>query len=103
NSLMRAKEWIKQQRHLPIDELMERLRQKLRGYYQYYAITDNYYMVDRIREAIQKLVFKWLNRRSHSRSFNWEQYTRFIRNNPLPRPKTKVNIYELRPDIGYIM
>ena len=32
-----------------------------------------------------RILFKWLNRRSQRRSFNWEQFTLFLKANPLPR------------------
>lgn len=41
-SLLRVKLWIQTNRHLPKGMLMEALGRKLRGYYQYYGITDNY-------------------------------------------------------------
>ena len=33
-----------------------------------------------------RIMYKWLNRRSQRRSYNWEQFRRFIAANPLPRP-----------------
>lgn len=103
NSLMRVKEWLQRNRHRPIKELMAILKQKLLGYYEYYAITDNYPMVDRFREEVLKHLYKWLNRRSQSRSFNWEQFKLFTTRYPLPKVRIKVNIYDLRKEIGYIM
>jgi len=40
-SLLRVDDWLKINRHLPVKELMTKLRRKLEGYYNYYAITDN--------------------------------------------------------------
>ncbi len=35
-----------------------------------------------------KLAYKWVNRRSQKKSFNWEKYRRLIYEwNPLPQPK----------------
>ena len=35
-------QWIKENRHMPIAELIAKLNQKLRGHYQYYGIIGNY-------------------------------------------------------------
>ena len=34
-----------------------------------------------------RLVFKWINRRSQKRSYNWKRFYRFLALNPLPPPK----------------
>lgn len=103
SSIRRAKVWLRRNRHRPSKELMKLLGRKLTGYYQYYAITDNYERTKQLREEIQKLLYKWLNRRSQRPSFNWVQFGLFRKRYPLPQPKIKVNIYELRREIGYIL
>jgi group II intron reverse transcriptase/maturase len=103
SSVQRAKIWLQRNRHRPGRELMKLLGRKLLGYYQYYAITDNYERTKQFREEIQKLLYKWLNRRSQRPSFNWEQFGLFRKLYLLPQPKIKVNIYKLRREIGYIL
>ena len=100
-SLMRAKEWIRRQRHLTPKEFMPLLTQKLLGYYGYYAITDNSAMVHQFHNEVRKTLFKALNRRSQRRSYTWEGYDRFLKYYPLPRPRVQVNIYELRTHLSY--
>ena len=102
-SLLRVDDWIKANRHLPVKELMGKLRRKLEGYYNYYAITDNGIMVDWFHNKVKGFVFKWLNRRSQRRSFNWEKFLLFYSIYPLPRAKICVNIYNLRSHISYIL
>ena len=34
-----------------------------------------------------KTLFKWLNRRSQRKSFNWEKFSLFVEKNPLPKIK----------------
>jgi group II intron reverse transcriptase/maturase len=92
-SLLKCKEWIKQNRHMSITELIKALRRKLIGYYQYYGVTGNYRMLDRFRFEVIKHVFKWLNRRSQRKSFNWSEFGAFRRNYPLPVSKIYVHFY----------
>lgn len=87
------KEWIKQKRNQPMKEWMPKVAEKLRGHYQYYGVTDNYRRIDRFREDVKRLLYKWLNRRSQRRSFNWEEYKRLLERYPLPKPRIEVNLY----------
>ncbi|API91495.1 hypothetical protein BKP57_06350 [Virgibacillus sp. 6R] len=59
--------------------------------------------VDKFQDEIIKQFFKWMNRRSQRNSFTWEKFRLFLRKYPLPKPKIKVNIYELREHISYIL
>jgi len=102
-SLLRVKQWIQENRHLPTKTLMKILGLKLMGYYRYYAITDNIEMVKKFLDEVRRHLFKNLNRRSQNRSHNWDKYQLLLRKYPLPRPKICVNIFELRKGISYIM
>lgn len=62
-------------------------RAKLRGHIQYYGVTFNQKAVQKFVFYSAKILFKWLNRRSQRRSFNWEQFQLFMRRNPLPMAK----------------
>jgi len=102
-SLLKVKLWIQANRHLPKDELIEALRRKLRGYYQYYGITDNREMLSNFFDKVKQHLFKNLNRRSQRRSYTWDQFLLFMKKYPLPRPKIHVNLFEKRPGIGSIL
>ena len=82
---------------------MERFRRSLVGYYNYYCITDNSQTVNDFKEKIEILLFKWLNRRSQRKSFTWDKFRLFLQMYPLPKPRIRVNIYELRKEISYIL
>ncbi len=79
---------------------MEVLKRKLQGYYQYYAVTDNSDALYRYKEQIERLLFKWLNRRSQRKSFGWDKFQKMLRKYPLPRPKIAVNIFDMRWEIS---
>ena len=101
--LKESKEWLKSNRNKNIHLIMERFRRSLVGYYNYYCITDNSQTVNDFKEKIEILLFRWLNRRSQRKSFTWDKFRLFLQMFPLPKPRIRVNIYELRKEISYIL
>ena len=67
----RFTEWCKKNRHLKTRGLFKRLNAKLRGYYNYYGVHGNYAGLKQFYGGAMRILFKWLNRRSHRRSYNW--------------------------------
>ncbi len=102
-SLLRLKQWIRENRHMPKAILMETLSRKLLGYYRYYGITDNRDMVKDFLDEAKRYLFKYLNRRSRRRSYTWDKFVLFLKRYPLPKPKMYVSIFELRRHISYIL
>lgn len=100
--LAKMKEWIKGSRTTLVWELVDKLREKLLGHYQYYGITDNIRMLSNYQYEVNRLLYKWLNRRSQRKSFTWEKFNLFLRKCKLPRPKIYVNIYEFKLRHSYI-
>jgi RNA-directed DNA polymerase len=101
--LKETKEWLKINRNKDIHVIMDRFKRSLTGYYNYYCVTDNIQTVNNFKERLENLLFKWLNRRSQRKSFTWDKFNLFLRKYPLPSPRIKVNIYELREEISYIL
>ncbi|WP_367949327.1 group II intron maturase-specific domain-containing protein [Bacillus sp. FJAT-29790] len=101
--LKESKEWLKKNRNKDIHMIMDRFRRSLIGYYNYYCITDNTQNVSNFKDKIENLLFKWLNRRSQRKSFTWDKFILFLDKYPLPSPRIKVNIYDLRKEISYIL
>ena len=73
------------------------------GYFKYYGITYNIKSIDNFRYQVKRYLFKWLNRESQRRSYNWDKFQRFLNIYPLPKPKIYVNIFELDNKISYII
>jgi group II intron reverse transcriptase/maturase len=94
------KEWIKSNRTTRVSELTKMLNQKLRGYYQYYAVTDNIKEVKRYLNVVKWLLFKWLNRRSQRRSYTIDSfYKGLLKSCPLLEPHVKVSLfYQWKPN-----
>lgn len=77
--------WAKQVRNtLSLKQLWHRFCVKLRGHIAYYAVSFNSKEVMRFVYAATRIVFGHLNRRSQRKSFNWEQFNRFLKVYPLP-------------------
>ncbi|TYR75039.1 group II intron reverse transcriptase/maturase [Rossellomorea vietnamensis] len=97
------KEWLKTHRTTDIRDIMARISRSLVGYYNYYCITDNSPAVKKFLHQVRRLLFKWMNRRSQRKSFSWDKFILFLQKYPLPQPKVKVNIYNLKRSLNYIL
>lgn len=93
-SVRRCKEWIKANRTLPVEEFMKELNRKLVGTYNYFGVSGNSRSVSSLYYRVRRLVFKWLNRRSQRKSFNWDKFQKFLNKFKLKRPKIKVDIFK---------
>ena len=92
--ILQMKEWIKFNRTMKVSDLIKKLNQKLRGYYQYYAVTDNLPEVKKYLSAVTWLLYKWLNRRSQRRSYTKDTFFNgLLKSNPLLEPKIKVSLF----------
>jgi group II intron reverse transcriptase/maturase len=93
-SLKSQNQWLKSIRNcLPIMDIWKLLSLKLQGHYQYYGISGNFEGIQRYYEQTRKLVFKWTNRRSQKKSWNWPTFEEYILRHPLPKPRLTYAIY----------
>ena len=72
---------------LPFKELHVHLCRVLKGYYNYYGFAGNAATLNKFAYAVERMWYKWLNRRSQRKSFNWEEYQEQRKRFPLPRPR----------------
>ncbi|HUW65062.1 MAG TPA: group II intron reverse transcriptase/maturase [Spirochaetia bacterium] len=93
-ALLRMKEWIQKHRTVPLQDLIREIGVKLQGYYRQCGVTDNFAMLAKYRHKTIELLFKWLNRRSQRRSWDWDKFRELVKTWNLPRPRIYVNIYE---------
>ena len=88
--------WLKSMRNATkVKNWWQKLRAKLRGHFRYYGVSGNFRGIRRFYYQVIKLVFKWLNRRSQKKSFNWDQFKKYLQRYPLPEPKIYHNMYTL--------
>ena len=87
NALKAMAEWLRKVRCRKLSELLVVLRRKLLGYRNYYGVIGNSKMLAKYHFEVIRLLHKWLNRRSQSRSLTWPQLTRRLPAWDLPQPK----------------
>ncbi len=80
-------DWIKRSRNQRISVIMGVLTRKLRGYYNYYGVQGNAERLVMFAEQSKRILFKWLNRRSHRRSYTWEGFTALLAQFNVPTPR----------------
>lgn len=84
-------EWIQTNRSMRLGTLLETVNAKLRGHYQFYGVIGNSKKLSLFFHRVNKLLFKWLNRRSQRRSLTWFQFSNRVRPKLLnPRVTEKV-------------
>ena len=76
-----------------LKDLLAMVNLKLRGHYQYYGVTDNIGSIADFLFYTQRMLFKWLNRRSQKRSYTWDGYNELLKTFPLARPRIYVKLY----------
>jgi RNA-directed DNA polymerase len=76
-------QWCRFNRHRPVAEQHQTLNQKLRGHYAYYGITGNYIALQRFREEVRRLWWKWLGRRKSGNRLSWSWFARLQQRYPL--------------------
>lgn len=86
--------WFKEVRSkLPIDQLWRIMKVKLQGHYQYYGVSGNFTAIQRYYYQSRQIAYKWLNRRSQKKSFDWEEFSNYTKRFSLPQPKLTYAFY----------
>ncbi len=87
SSLRNFKEWCREIRNRRMRKIFFLLNAKLRGYYNYYGVIGNY---DSLREFFthaMRMLYKWLNRRSQKKSFNYTVFNEIVKYYGVERPR----------------
>jgi len=90
-------EWCRRNRNTPLREQHQMLSRKLSGHFQYYGITGNFPRLQGFLHQVRKVWFKWLNRRSQKKTFNWETFDKALKLRPLPTPRISHSYLKARP------
>ena len=94
-SLRNLKEWIKENRNQRIGRIAAMLRSKLQGYWNYYGVIGNSEMLYKFNLYAQRIVFKWLNRRSERKSYNWAGFNQMWKELGIPGPRIVETPYRM--------
>lgn len=80
--------WLKGIRNkVELNVWWNNLKEKLTGHYRYYGISGNMREMKLFYSQTINLAYKWVNRRSQKKSYNWVQFCKRLKYNPLPLPK----------------
>ena len=71
--------WIKLNRSKRLNQFMPALKRKLVGFRNYFGLPDNSRSVNDVYSFVLHSLYKWLNRRSQKRSFNWYGFKDMLR------------------------
>jgi hypothetical protein len=94
--------WCKENRHIRLRKFFSFLNAKLRGYYNHYGIIGNADSLEQFHQAMREIVFKWLNRRSQRRSFNWKTFDKATKIYGMVTPRiVERNNDQLKLDLSF--
>lgn len=94
SKLNKVKEWARQIRNkMSLKDIWEIFCSKLRGHVQYYGVSFNCKAVGNFLREAEKILFKWLNRRSQRKSFDWGKFHLFKKKYPLPEVKVRHKLF----------
>lgn len=79
HTLQDTKQWIKDNRSKPITWIIEMLKMKIRGHKNYFGIQGNSARIKQVVDEIVRILYKWLNRRSQRKSYNWTSFKEMLR------------------------
>lgn len=88
SKLKKVNDWAKAVRNkYQLTEIWERFCIKLEGHIRYFGVSFNMRGIKRFVHRSQRILFKWLNRRSQRKSFTWEKFELFVKSKPPIRLK----------------
>jgi len=85
-SLDRFTLWCRENRNLRLEKLFTLLNRKLAGHYRYFGLYGNSRSLKQFFDAAKRILYKWLNRRSQSRSYNWSGFRQLMSHFEVPSP-----------------
>lgn len=87
-------QWLKSVRNLTtLPEIWKQITPRLQGHYNYYGLSGNIEGLQRYYRNTCSMVFKWMNRRSQKKTWNWKEFYAYLDRYPLPKPKLTYAIY----------
>ena len=86
-SLARFQDWVGANCRLHKEKFFAVLNAKLRGYYNYYGLRGNSDSLGDFHYQMMRILFRYLNRRSQRRSYNWKGFAELIKVFKLQRPR----------------
>jgi RNA-directed DNA polymerase len=86
-------EWMQENRNkLTTKQILKTAKAKWQGHLNYYAITDNWSSCAAYGHWLERILFKWLNRRSQKKSYTWDGFRKLLDQIKWTKTKIKVNM-----------
>jgi len=96
NALIEMNTWLKNTRNkMKAKQIWRILASKIRGHYNYYCVSSNSKSTNSFHHQTKRLIFKWMNRRSQKQSFNWTEFSNYLKLYPLPKPTLVHSMYDI--------
>jgi hypothetical protein len=96
------KDWARRSRNiLKKGEMLRRAKARVVGHLNYYAITDNAKACDTYVYHVTRILRKWLNRKSHKKSYTWEGYLQALEWVRWPRAYIRKDLNPFRSAEAY--
>jgi RNA-directed DNA polymerase len=94
SKLKRVNDWCRKVRSkYRLKQIYEMFTRKLKGHIGYYGVSFNLGGVWAFVNKAVKILYKWLNRRSQKKSFDWDKFNLFLQRYPLPKIKVVHALY----------
>lgn len=94
SKLNKVKDWAQRIRNrASLEAIWTTFCDKLRGHVQYYGVSFNSKAVAKFLWEATGILFKWLNRRSQRKSFDWDKFRLFQKKHPLPEVKVRHKLF----------
>lgn len=94
--LKNIQDFVRNHRNLlKLEEIWKRVKSMLVGTYRYYGVNENSRSLWKFRYEVIRILFKWLNRRSQRRCFDWVKFNLFLKRHPLPEPRIYNNLFSI--------
>jgi RNA-directed DNA polymerase len=71
-------QWIKAKRSFKLREWLPQLKRKLLGFRNYFGLPDNSRSLSHLYNYVLHTLYKWLNRRSGRKSYNWSDFKKML-------------------------
>lgn len=85
--LLRIGEWCRRHRHRPQADQHAALSRKLQGHYGYFGVNGNSRCLNNVRNQVERIWFKWLQRRGQRKPLRWKRFHGYLVRFPLPAPR----------------
>jgi RNA-directed DNA polymerase len=92
-SVFKLAEWLRWYRNKrPTIELVRGAKTRVTGHLNYYAVTDNGKHCNLYMCLTTRILFKWLNRRSQRKSYDWKGFNQMLSQVGWPRPRIHIDL-----------